>query len=72
MKMKHLRLVAFASVVHPSIVLAQAAPAVPADDQEMAEPGDSGLIIVTANRTRSVADETPVAAAEAQQEPDVT
>lgn len=61
MKMKHLGLVAFASVVHPSIVLAQAAPAVPADDQEMAEPGDSGLIIVTANRTRSVADETPVA-----------
>lgn len=61
MKMKHLRLVAFASVVHPSIVLPQAAPAVPADDQEMAEPGDSGLIIVTANRTRSVADEIPLA-----------
>ena len=76
MKSKHLCIAALASVVHPSILLAQTAPVIPAEEGEVAEPADSGLIIVTANRTRSVADETPVAlsaiSGEALQEQGIT
>lgn len=76
MNMRHLGLIAIASVIHPSLAAAQDRLDEPADEQETVEPIDSGLIIVTANRTRSVAEKTPLAlsaiSGEALQEQGIT